>query len=1147
MNKPILSLLCLFALTAIGFAQTDATLFQKPTVNRTHIVFAYGGDLWIVPREGGDAKRLTNGVGEETEPRFSPDGSMVAFTGQYDGNTDVYVVPAAGGVPKRLTYHPGGDLVAGWTNDGKRVLFSSSRNSNSFFPRLFTMSADGAGLPEEVPLPMAERGALSPDGAHFAYEPLSQWQPEWKRYRGGQTDYLWIARLSDSSVEKIPRKNSNDRYPMWIGDKVYFLSDRDGAYTLYAYDTKSKQVAQVIRNDGLDILTASAGPGVIAYEQFGAIHLFDVKSGKANKVNIRVNADLLTLRPRYEKVGQRISFARISPTGARAVFEARGEIISVPAEKGDPRNMTNTPGVMERSPAWSPDGRWISYFSDESSEYTLHLRDQKGMGEVKKIALDPSFYRFQSWSPDSKKILFTDKRNILWYVEVEKGAPVKVDKNPFTPGALDPEWAPDSRWIGYTRQLDNYLHAVWVYSLETGKSHQLTDGMSDARHPSFDKGGKYLYFTASTDRGPAIGFAEMSTFPHQSSRSVYAVVLRNDIPSPLAPESDEEKVAEEKPADKKEGQGDKEKGGQGEEKKPDDNKADTKDEKKADAQAPAGPPKPPAKKEPDPVRIDLEGIDQRIVALPIPARNFINLEVGKANIIYLLEFPPASPGGFAGPPGFTLHKFDLEKRKLDKAMDGITSFEVSANGEKALVRQGFTNWLITATATLGAGGGAPMPPGPPGGGPGGGAGPGGGTGPLKVAEMEVYVDPKAEWKQMYHEIWRGHRDFFYAPNAHGLDLQAAEKQYAPYLNAVAHRSDLSYLFTEMSNQLTIGHMFIRGGDRPSPAFVPGGLLGADYKIENGRYRFAKVYNGESWNPNLRAPLTAPGVNVKAGEYLLAVGGRNLTATDNVYQALESKANKQVVLRVGPNADGTGSREVTVVPAGSETALRNLDWVEGNRRKVDQLSGGKLAYVYVPDTGGGGYTSFNRYFFAQTQKQGAVIDERFNGGGALADYIVEYLSRPLLNFIHFRDGRSMPTPLGALYGPKAMIVNEMAGSGGDALPWYFRKMKIGPTIGKRTWGGLVANQPLPQLMDGGFVTSPDAAIYGLNGEWEVENVGTPADIEVEFDPAMWRQGRDPQLEKTVEWLLEELRKNPQPQYKLPAFPNYQKPAAAGSGN
>ena len=421
------------------------------------------------------------------------------------------------------------------------------------------------------------------------------------------------------------------------------------------------------------------------------------------------------------------------------------------------------------------------------------------------------------------------------------------------------------------------------------------------------------------------------------------------------------------------------------------------------------------------------------------------------------------------------------------------------------------------------------------------------SGPLKVGEMEVQVDPKAEWKQMYHEVWRGQRDFFYAPNAHGLDLQAAEKKYAPYLGAVAHRADFSYLLTEMCNQLTIGHMFIRGGDQPQPNFVPGGLLGADYKIENNRYRLAKVYNGENWNPQLRAPLTQPGINAKAGEYLLAVNGRNLTGADNIYQALEGRAGKQVVLRIGPNPDGTGAREVTVVPVASETALRGLDWIEGNRRRVDQLSGGKLAYVYVPNTGGGGYTSFNRYFFAQTQKQGAVIDERFNGGGALADYIVEYLSRPLLNFIYFRDGRSMPTPLGAIYGPKAMIVNELAGSGGDALPWYFRKMKIGPTIGKRTWGGLVASQPLPQLMDGGFVTSPDAAIYGLNGEWEVENVGTPADIEVELDPAAWRQGRDLQLEKTVEYLLEELRKNPPPQYRTPAFPNYHKAPAAGSGN
>ena len=1108
MRRALWALCFSLAVAGISFGQTEPpSLFQKPTVNRTHIVFFYAGDLWTVGREGGDARRLTTGVGIETDPLFSPDGNWIAFTGEYDGNVDVYVVAAGGGVPRRLTYHPGADVAGGWSRDGKRVLFSSGRSSYSSFPRMFTIGVEG-GFPELLPLPMAERGCFSPDGSSLAYQPFPQWQPDWKRYRGGQTSTIWIARLSDSSIEKLPRENSNDRYPMWIGDKVYFLSDRAGSTTLFAYNTKSKKVAQLVNNDGLDIKSASAGPDVIAYEQFGTIHLYDLKSNKSQRVNIRVAGDLVTVRPRYERVGTRISNARLSPSGARAVFEARGEIISVPAEKGDPRNLTKTTGVMERDPAWSPDGKWIAYFSDESGEYALHLRDQSGIGEVKKISLGnpASFYYSPAWSPDSKKIAFMDKRLNLWHLEIAKGTAVKVDKNPdgLNADVMEPVWSPDSRWITYVKQLDNHLRAVFVYSLETGKASQITDGMSDARYVAFDKSGKYLYFTASTNLGPAFSFAEMSNFPHQSTRSVYAVVLRNDVASPLAPESDEEKIQEEK---KDSPAGDK--------------PAEKAEEKKPDAPAaPDGAPKPPAKKEPDPVRIDLDGIDQRIIALPIPARNLVGLAVGKANNIFVVELAPPSPSAPPGPPGFTLHKFDLEKRKFDKVLDGISAFEVSHNGEKMLYRQG-PQWIIASTM---------MPPKP-------------GEGILKVADMEVQVDPKAEWKQMYREIWRSERDFFYDPGAHGLDLKATEKLYEPYLASVGHRSDLSYLFSEMLNQLTVGHMFIRGGDQPRPNFVPGGLLGADYSIENGRYRFAKVLNGENWNPQLRAPLTQPGVNVKVGDYLLAVNGREVRSTDSVYSFFESTANKQVVIRVGPNPDGSGAREVTVVPLASETGLRNLDWIEGNRRKVDQMSGGKLAYVYVPDTSGGGYTSFNRYFFAQTQKEGAVIDERFNGGGSLADYIVEYLSRPLLNYIAFRDGRDVPTPMGAIYGPKAMIINELAGSGGDALPWYFRKMKIGPLVGKRTWGGLVASFPAPQLMDGGFVTAPDAAIFGLDGEWEVENVGVGPDIEVEMDPAAWRQGRDPQLEKAVEVLMEELKKNPRPQHKRPAYPNYHNGRAA----
>jgi tricorn protease len=800
----------------------------------------------------------------------------------------------------------------------------------------------------------------------------------------------------------------------------------------------------------------------------------------------------------------------------RAVFGARGEIVTVPAEKGDPRDITNTPGVNERDPAWSPDGKWIAYFSDESGEYALHIRDQMGREEPRKIALPVTFYYSPVWSPDSKKIAFTNKKLELWYLTLDGGEPVRVDKNPLgiSDDVLDPAWSPDSRWIGYIRHLDNRLRAVFLYSLESDTATQVTDGMSDARYVAFDRGGKYLYFTASTNLGPAFSFAEMSTFPFQSSRSVYAAVLPNDIPSPLAPESDDENGGKE---DEKKDEG---KDKESAEKSPEDASGTG---EKADAE------KSPGKENVKPIRVDLEGIGQRIISLPIPSLHFVGLKTAQEGEVYLLELPPRGPGDpeEGAPQGAALHKFDLKKRKVEKVTDGLSAFEISADGKSALYRQGggrSGSWFLSALPAMGKGGNG-----------------GGGSGAhaLKVAAISIEVDPIAEWKQMYHEVWRGERDFFYDPNLHGLDLAATEKKYAPYLESVAHRSDLNYLFTEMLNQLTVGHMFIRGGDIPNPEFVPGGLLGCDYEIADGRYRFAKIYNGENWNPDLTAPLTQPGVNVNVGEYLLAVDGKQVQATDNVFSFFEGKAGKQVLIRVGPNADGTDARDVVVVPVRSEAGLRNRDWIEGNRRRVDELSDGRLAYVYVPNTSTAGYDSFNRYFFSQTQKEGAVIDERFNQGGALADYIVDYLTEPILNMIYFREGRDIPTPLGAIYGPKAMIINEMAGSGGDALPWYFRKRSAGPLVGKRTWGGLIASFPAPQLMDGGFVTAPDAAIYGLEGRWEVENVGVPPDIEVEFDPAAWRQGKDPQLERAVSEVLEALEENPPKTYQRPPFPNYHK--------
>jgi tricorn protease len=1115
----------LLSAAVASLAQSEApTLYRQPSISKTEIVFSYAGDLWIVPKTGGDARRLTSGVGIESSPYFSPDGNQIAFTGEYDGNTDIYIVPAAGGVPRRLTFHPSVDEVTGWTADGRSVLFTSSRQSSSNFSRLYSFNIDGAGLPTEIPLPMVERASISPDGNFVAYEPLSQWQSDWKRYKGGQTQPIWIAKLADSTIEKLPRENSNDKYPMWLGDKVYFLSDRNGGVTtLFSFDTKSKKIEQMVENKSpLDIKTASANGDTIVYEQFGAIYTIAAGSKNPKKVNIRVAGDFPGVRPRYEKVGGRIANAAISPTGVRAVFEARGEIISAPADKGDARNLTNTPNVMERDPSWSPDGKWIAYFSDESGEYMLHLRDQTGMGEVKKIALgngEPGFFSGAVWSPDSKKIAYNRNDVSLWYLDVEKGTNVRVDQNSFGDfgDVMEPSWSPDSRWIAYAKQLDNRLRAVYLFSTDKNQPNQITDGLGDARHVTFDKSGKYVFFSASTNVGPTISFADLSGIAHQTSRNVYAIVLRSDIPSPLAPESDEEKVQPEQ-----------------KDKPPvvlptvTPTPSGTPSATPSDAATAAATPAPAAEapkpgpapqKAPEPTRVDLEGIDQRVISISqIPARNFNGLYAGKAGILYVTEFPlaPAS-----GPFGLTLHKFDLDKRKFEEVKTGVNNFRVSANGEKMLFQQG-PSWSMISTT-------APTPP---------------GQGVVKTSDMEVYVDPRAEWKQMFNEIWRGERDFFYDPNTHGLDIEKAKKLYAPYVDVIAHRDDLNYLFREMLNQIGVGHMYIGGGDQQRPATVAGGLLGADYRVENGRYRFARVYNGENWNPQLRAPLTAPGVNVKAGEYLIAVNGRDVKATDNVYKFFESTANKQIVIKVGANPDGSGAREVTVVPVASEQGLRNLAWIEDNRRKVDQLSGGRLAYVYIPNTGGQGYASFNRYFFAQTNKHGAVIDERFNGGGLLADYVVEYLNRQQLAKIAFRDGKDWNVPAGAIYGPKVMLINELAGSGGDAMPWFFKKLNVGPLVGKRTWGGLVRASGIPTLMDGGSIRAPNGAVYGLQGEWEVENAGVAPDIEVEFDPAAWRAGRDPQLEKAVEYLMDELRKNPPKEYRRPAYPNMHKDSGLG---
>src|SRR5215471_9854595 len=1111
--------------TATLSAAPGVHFFQKPATSKTDIVFSYAGDLWRVPREGGVASRITSGVGFETEAVFSPDGQTLAFTGEYDGNVDVFTMPVTGGVPKRITHHPDADRVVGWTPDGKRILFRSNRSSHSRYTQLFTVSAEG-GLPEALPLPMACMGQYSPDGKRMVYAPVDGAQfatgftnyVAWRRYRGGTASYLWIVDFPGLATTKIPRSDSNDAYPMWIGDKVYFPSDRNGPMTLFRYDPSSKKVDELVKNSWKDMWGASAGPGGVIYEQFGQIHIYDIASGKEHVVPIEIQADLTEVRPHFQNVSRELRSAAISATGVRAVFEAHGEILTVPAEKGEMRNLTNTPGVMERSPAWSPDGKSIAYFSDESGEYALHIKPQSGGGETKKIVLQgkSAFYFDPKWSPNSKSLAFTDNMMNLWLADAASGKVTKVDTDHLYNLNRAFNWSADSKWVAFERFGANRMRSIWVYSIDTGKNTQVTDGMSDAGNPAFDRDGQYLYFTASTNYGPTSSGLDMTSDDHEVTRSVYLAVLPNNIPSPLAPESDEEGQA--KPAAET-GGGRGGRGGTG-----------------GGAAAPEAPPKP--------VRIDFDKLQQRIVALPLPVRNYQTLATGRAGNLYLTE--PAGTGGRgAGGGGLVLNRFDLKTRRSERLAEGVTGFSLSANGEKMLLRIGGAPG--GGRGGRGATGPAPLPqyvivsanaPVKP------------GEGTLRIADLEVNVDPRAEWAQMYHEVWRIERSYFYDANLHGVNTADSEKEYEKYLAALSSRADLNYMFRDMLSDITSGHLRGNGGTIPTAKTVPGGLLGADYEIANGRYRFKHIYVPESWSPQIVSPLTQPGINVNQGDYLLAVNGQDLTGSDDVSRLLENTSGKHTILKV---ASDTAAREVTVVPIASEQALRHSEWLEANRHKVDQLSGGKLAYVYMPDTGAGGYTSFNRYYFAQSDKQGAVIDERFNSGGQVADYVIEALNRKLMAWWSPRYGEIYRSPAASILGPKVMIVNEMAGSGGDAMPWMFRYSRTGPLIGKRTWGGLIGVSQYPVLMDGGNVTAPNFGFFSPAGQWDVENHGVAPDIEVDQDPKAVRDGHDPQLEKAVALAMDALAKNPPPTPKRPEFPNYQRTqkatpgTSAGGGN
>ena len=1084
----------------------DTRMLTQPAVSRAHIAFYYANDLWVADLDGRNVRRLTSDLGVESNPAFSPDGSLIAFTAQYDGNTDVYVVSTAGGVPKRLTWHPGADVVQGFTPDGKSVLFTSSRSS--FTPahqQLYTVPVEG-GFPEALKIPNAARAAFSPDGTKIAYNPLPDAFAQWKNYRGGRNSVIWIVKLGDYSLEKIPQPagRCNDPNPMWVGDTICFLSDRNGEFNLFSYDTRTKAIRQLTDHKDFPVLSASAGDGKIIYEQAGRLHIFNPATNTSTPLTIGVAADLAELRERFARGTRWIRNASVSPSGARAAFEFRGEIVTVPAEKGDPRNITQTPAVHERAPLWSPDGKSIAYFSDASGEYELHVRAQDGKSPAKAYKLNGAgFYDTPAWSPDSQKICFTDNSWSLFWIDLKTGAARKIASEalygPASIRTIHGSWSPDSRWIAYTVSTPTYFQRVFVYSLDQNRSYPVTDGLSEVAEPVFDAAGKYLYFFASTDAGPVKQWFDQSNADMRLTCTLYLVALTKDAPNPLARESDEEKGTPDQPAEKPApaAPGAAVVAAPG-------TKPGAPEAKSKDAAAPGKPAEPV-------VKIDFDGLNHRIVAVPIPTGSYRSLEDGEAGQVYYLENAP-DVGSAAG-QGATLHKYDFKTRKDETLLSGVSGFALTADKKKLFYGTPGGASFITPLAPK------PQP----------------GQGRLNVEAIEVRVVPAAEWRQIFDEAWRINRDFFYAPNMHGADWAAMKKKYEPFLDYLACRNDLNRVIQWMCSELAVGHHRVGGGDFIAEAkSIPGGLLGADYALENGRYRFQKIYGGLNWNPSLLSPLTEPGVDVKAGEYLLAVNGRDLRPPAEIYAMFENTAGKIVELTVGPDPGGRGSRTVQAVPIASEAALRNRDWIEGNLRKVDKASNGRVAYVYVPDTSISGWISFKRYFYPQADRDAIIVDERFNGGGSLADYYIDHLRKPISAYWAMRYGDDLKTPSATIQGPKVMIADEMAGSGGDFLPFMWRKFKMGPLVGKRTWGGLVGTLGFPVLMDGGGVTAPNLAIWTEDG-WVVENEGVPPDVEVEQNPADVIAGHDPQLEKAIQIALDELAKNPPKKIQRPAFP------------
>ena len=1056
-------------------AFADGTLLlRQPALSKDHLAFVYAGDIWIADRSGRDARRLTSHPAEEQLPVFSPDGQYIAFAAEYEDNTDVYVVPVAGGQPQRLTWHPGQDRPVAWSADGREVAFVSARETDhGRSAQLYHVSVDG-GLPVKQMDARIVQGSYSADGALAyiifipGYNGLFGGSAGWKGYRGGTTPAVNILSADRETVRVIPGAGATNFNPLWLDGQVYFLSDReDKAFNLFRFDPASGDLTRLTAESEWDIRSAGGYGQTVVYEAGGRIKRLDLASGAVEALDIRIAPDLPQLRPQWKDAAGTIQAADISRSGKRALLTARGEVFTVPVKDGSTRNVSDTGGVREYTALWSPDGLQVAWIAETDDGQEVVLADQVGAKVVKRFPLGPHFYFLLAWAPgETQRLVYQDNHLGLHVLNLASGKSTRIATG-VRREQYDVAVSPDGRWLAYTLEQPNYHRDLVLHEFASGREVTVSDGMADTAAPAFSADGKVLYFAASTNSGPLQVGLNMTSQERPYRAGLYAAVLAADGASPLAPRSGDEEA---------------EKEANGDDDKKDKDKKDKKDEQPA-------------------TRVDFDGLGGRIVGLPVAETNYAQIQAGKNGKLFYLE--RVQPGTANLPPGKNeaegnrLLSYDFEKREQSTVLEGVQDFRISSDGGHMIIRKADGSLAVAEI-------GDEMKP-----------------EALKLDGVRVMVDPRKEWAQIFDEAWRMEKEYFYADNLHGLDWDAVYRKYRPLVDHVGRREDLNDVIVEMIAELHAGHNRAGGGDVHKEQAVKTGLLGANLEIANGRYRIAQVYTGEDWNPFLKAPLAAPGNAARAGEYILAVNGQALSGQDNIFALLQGTVGQQVTLRVGPDADGKGARDIVVEPVDSERELRLWSWIERNRQRVADATDGRVGYIYLPNTAGAGYTFFNRMFFAQVDKEALIIDERSNGGGQAANYIIEVLSRMHLSGWKDRDGEIYNTPAGAMHGPKLMMIDQDAGSGGDYLPFTFRLAGIGKLLGTRTWGGLIGIYANPDLMDGGRLTVPFFRFFDPQGNWSVENEGVAPDIEVPLDPIAYNRGTDSQLEAAIEEILSQL--------------------------